>query len=100
MHRHGSRHGVASESRQAKVREGMKNVDLARKGTSALHAGLGYTDPPVPLGFGGFGRRLLCTEQAYWMDLHFLCGYAVLTLLIFRIVWGFLGSQTARFGNF
>lgn len=40
------------------------------------------------------------TEQAYWMDLHFLCGYAVLTLLIFRIVWGFLGSQTARFGNF
>jgi len=35
-----------------------------------------------------------------WMDLHFLSGYAILTLLLFRLVWGFVGSQTARFASF
>jgi cytochrome b len=35
-----------------------------------------------------------------WMDLHFLSGYAILTLLLFRLVWGFVGSDTARFASF
>src|SRR5260370_20188378 len=35
-----------------------------------------------------------------WMKLHFWSGYAVLTLLLFRIVWGFVGSTTARFTHF
>jgi cytochrome b len=35
-----------------------------------------------------------------WMDLHFWSGYAILTLLIFRIAWGFIGSTTARFSDF
>ena len=35
-----------------------------------------------------------------WMKLHFWSGYAILTLLLFRIVWGFVGSTTARFSNF
>lgn len=35
-----------------------------------------------------------------WMSLHFWSGYAILTLLIFRIAWGFVGSTTARFSNF
>lgn len=35
-----------------------------------------------------------------WMQLHFWSGYSILTLLIFRIAWGFLGSTTARFANF
>ncbi|QQR69800.1 MAG: cytochrome b/b6 domain-containing protein [Alphaproteobacteria bacterium] len=34
------------------------------------------------------------------MDLHILCGLAVLGLLIFRIIWGFIGSPTARFAQF
>ncbi len=34
------------------------------------------------------------------MDIHVLSGYAVATLLIFRIVWGFIGSDTARFTFF
>ena len=33
-------------------------------------------------------------------DLHIWSGIAVLTLLIFRILWGFVGSSTARFVNF
>ena len=34
------------------------------------------------------------------MQLHIYSGYAILTLLIFRILWGFLGSPPARFRNF
>ncbi|MGE0151796.1 MAG: cytochrome b/b6 domain-containing protein [Reyranellaceae bacterium] len=36
-------------------------------------------------------------ERFEW---HFWSGYAILTLLIFRIVWGFVGSSTARFADF
>jgi cytochrome b len=32
--------------------------------------------------------------------LHKLSGYTILTLLLFRVVWGFLGSETSRFGQF
>ena len=31
---------------------------------------------------------------------HLLSGYAILTLLLFRIAWGFVGSDTSRFGRF
>ena len=31
---------------------------------------------------------------------HYLSGYAVLTLLLFRIAWGVAGSDTARFARF
>jgi cytochrome b len=40
------------------------------------------------------------TVQNNWMDLHLLSGYAILTLLLFRLVWGFIGSDTARFARF
>lgn len=33
-------------------------------------------------------------------DLHIYSGYAVLTLLLFRMLWGFAGSSTARFSAF
>ena len=35
-----------------------------------------------------------------WMKLHFWSGYSILTLLLFRIAWGFVGSTTARFAHF
>ena len=34
------------------------------------------------------------------MEWHFRCGYAVLTLVMFRIIWGFAGPQQARFSSF
>ena len=34
------------------------------------------------------------------MRVHLLSGYAVLALLLFRLVWGFVGSDTARFAKF
>lgn len=33
-------------------------------------------------------------------DWHFYSGYGILTLLLFRLMWGFVGSSTARFRNF
>lgn len=34
------------------------------------------------------------------MDWHFRLGYSVLTLLLFRGVWGFVGGHWSRFGSF
>ncbi len=31
---------------------------------------------------------------------HAYCGYTALALILFRIIWGFVGSQYARFANF
>ncbi len=40
------------------------------------------------------------TAKLGWMDLHLQLGYALLALFLFRLVWGFVGSDTARFGRF
>jgi cytochrome b len=35
-----------------------------------------------------------------WMSLHVLAGYTVLGLLLFRIIWGVIGTRHARFTDF
>lgn len=40
------------------------------------------------------------TWELNWMDWHVRCGYAVLALAFFRVLWGFFGSETARFRRF
>ena len=35
-----------------------------------------------------------------YTELHFLLGYTSLTLILFRIIWGFVGPRHARFSNF
>ena len=37
------------------------------------------------------------TDRWEW---HFYSGFTILTLVLFRIVWGFIGSDTARFSRF
>jgi cytochrome b len=39
------------------------------------------------------------TQHYDRMDLHVRVGYAILTLLLFRVVWGLIGSDTARFAR-
>lgn len=35
-----------------------------------------------------------------WMEYHAWSGCAILTLVLFRVTWGFVGSDTARFAHF
>ena len=35
-----------------------------------------------------------------WMEWHKRCGYTVLGLVIFRVLWGFAGTAYARFSHF
>ncbi|MBA4709444.1 cytochrome b/b6 domain-containing protein [Aquitalea aquatica] len=35
-----------------------------------------------------------------WLRYHVLCGEAVAALLLFRLIWGVVGSETARFSQF
>jgi cytochrome b len=40
------------------------------------------------------------TQEFNLMEWHVRVGYTILTLLLFRIVWGLIGSDTARFTRF
>ena len=40
------------------------------------------------------------TWRLDWMDWHAMAGEALLVLLFFRLLWGFFGSETARFSFF
>jgi cytochrome b len=40
------------------------------------------------------------TQELNLMDWHVRIGYTILTLLLFRLAWGFIGSDTARFARF
>ncbi|HRD64616.1 MAG TPA: cytochrome b/b6 domain-containing protein [Candidatus Competibacter sp.] len=42
----------------------------------------------------------LTAEFGSAMDWHVWGGYAILALVVFRLIWGFVGSDTARFSDF
>lgn len=39
-------------------------------------------------------------SEEWWLDIHAYAGYALGCLLIFRIIWGFIGSYYSRFQTF
>ncbi len=68
-----------------------------------LHLPMRIWDLPIRL----FHWVLVCliafswlTYQQGWMEYHVLSGYTILSLLVFRVIWGFIGSDTARFAFF
>jgi cytochrome b len=46
------------------------------------------------------GAAWATQEQLRDNERHALVGYAILTLLLFRLFWGLVGSETARFASF
>lgn len=60
-------------------------------------------DVPVRLFHWGMVTCLIVSywsiENAYF-EIHEKSGLILLCLLVFRILWGFVGSETARFGQF
>ena len=60
-------------------------------------------DLPVRLFHWAITVLIFCswaTQEWNYMQWHVWSGYTILTLLLFRIVWGFIGSDTARFARF
>lgn len=51
--------------------------------------------------FGGFDfTNPLNGNMVANMTLHMWSGLTILSLLLFRVIWGFIGSSTARFSDF
>ena len=81
----------------------MTDPDAAESAAAAVPRKLAVWDLPTRLfhwvlaGLIGFSWW---TGEQGQSDLHFYSGYAVLTLLIFRLLWGVFGSSTARFSSF
>jgi cytochrome b len=40
------------------------------------------------------------TAHENWMEWHLRSGYSMFALVLFRLAWGFVGSDTARFSRF
>lgn len=47
----------------------------------------------------GFALAYL-TAEIHILDVHVVIGYGLITLLLFRLLWGFAGNQYARFKSF
>ena len=39
-------------------------------------------------------------QKGNWLTYHFYAGYAICALIVFRIIWGFVGGTHARFSDF
>ena len=91
-HRAGSRHNAV------RVRQPPREDHMANRSP-----GLGSAHPSVPLGLVACVVGLVITGSSCGgavMQWHARLGYAVLTLLLFRICWGFLGGRWSRFSSF
>ena len=47
-----------------------------------------------------FAGAWLTAESERWRNIHVVLGYTLAGLIVFRIVWGLVGSRYARFGSF
>jgi len=47
-----------------------------------------------------FGIAYYTSDSEKYRDIHIAFGYIMLGLLVFRILWGFIGTRYARFNSF
>ena len=81
----------------------MSGVRRPRARQTVLRLSMKVWDAPTRLFHWAVVVLIACSYvsiQYDRLDLHFLSGYALLTLLLFRLAWGFVGSETSRFKHF
>ena len=81
----------------------MSGVRRGRTRQTVLRLSMKVWDAPTRLFHWAVVVLIACSYvsvQYDRLDLHFLSGYALLTLLLFRLAWGFVGSETSRFSQF
>jgi cytochrome b len=85
---------------EAAIRHAAAPADLSDEGPRRIR----LWDLPVRLVHWSF---VILLPALWWaaevqsdIDLHKKLGYIMLALLIFRFLWGFVGTSTARFGQF
>lgn len=72
-------------------------------GTAPLTAKITVWDLPTRLFHWTLAALVVAMLLTGWtgkLDLHMTLGQAVLTLVLFRLVWGFTGNRYARFADF
>ncbi|HEY0665546.1 MAG TPA: cytochrome b/b6 domain-containing protein [Gallionella sp.] len=47
-----------------------------------------------------FGGAYLTSDSERYRDIHVALGYIMLGLIVFRLLWGFVGTRYARFSSF
>lgn len=47
-----------------------------------------------------FGGAYLTSDSERYRDIHVALGYIMLGLIVFRLLWGFIGTRYARFSSF
>lgn len=47
-----------------------------------------------------FAGAWLTAESERWRDIHIACGYTLAGLIVFRLLWGVVGTRYARFSDF
>lgn len=47
-----------------------------------------------------FGIAWLTSGEDQWLSVHSFFGYLMLGLIVFRVMWGWLGGHYARFTSF
>lgn len=79
------------------------SIEPGRASTKSVAAKVAVWDLPVRLFhwalFGLIGFSWWSARNGE-LELHMYSGYAILSLIIFRVLWGVFGSSTARFSSF
>src|SRR6185312_12815507 len=108
-HGGGSRHGKGNDAPVRNALQGRRSWGRIHwrvlEGTMTAPARTLVWDLPTRLFHWALAILILLqygTAEWHWLSMrwHVWLGYATLALLLFRVFWGFAGSQTARFADF
>ena len=81
-----------------------KTGEASSESSSALASSRLIWDLPVRISHwalaGCFLGAWLSSDSEYLALLHLLFGYSILSILLFRLIWGFIGSRYARWTSF